>query len=403
MAPEVIQEIGYDCLADIWSLGITALEMAEGKPPYGDIHPMRAIFMIPTKPPPSFRDPDRWSAEFVDFVSRCLVKNPEHRDSAKDLLTHEFIRARSQPNDYIRTMITDAKLLLENEQNNNQQSWEANSVVPDENSSTMVPISSSGGSGDSCLQAASQSKTVPVRRSNSILKPLQPGRPLADEDSSDDGSTMDRTMNSDVESDLGTLIINSESEDEGDRTLKPSFMQHFERQQQQQQQQRQQLLNEHLQRQDKEASGQQLTPELYANEPCAEQRSNQLQPSQQQHPMLSAQQQPRQPAPPSQPGYSNVAGGFPSPQQQQQQLQQLQQQHQQQQQQMQMAQMSRNLMLDGDFEFLRNMPLDQLRGKMSNLDGEMESEIEELRRRYAAKRQPILDAIDQKRKRQQNF
>lgn len=91
MAPEVIQEIGYDCVADIWSLGITALEMAEGKPPYGDIHPMRAIFMIPTKPPPSFRKPDQWSSEFIDFVSVCLVKNPEERATASDLLQHVFI------------------------------------------------------------------------------------------------------------------------------------------------------------------------------------------------------------------------------------------------------------------------------------------------------------------------
>ncbi|CAB0004154.1 unnamed protein product [Nesidiocoris tenuis] len=91
MAPEVIQEIGYDCVADMWSLGITALEMAEGKPPYGDIHPMRAIFMIPTKPPPSFREPDKWSPEFIDFVSRCLVKNPEERATASEMLNHEFI------------------------------------------------------------------------------------------------------------------------------------------------------------------------------------------------------------------------------------------------------------------------------------------------------------------------
>lgn len=72
-------------------LGITALEMAEGKPPYGDIHPMRAIFMIPTKPPPSFREPDKWTPEFIDFVSQCLVKNPEERATASKMLEHEFI------------------------------------------------------------------------------------------------------------------------------------------------------------------------------------------------------------------------------------------------------------------------------------------------------------------------
>ena len=94
MAPEVIQEIGYDCVADIWSLGITALEMAEGKPPYGDIHPMRAIFMIPTKPPPTFKDCDRWSPQFIDFVSRCLVKTPEKRATASQLLHSDFIGRR---------------------------------------------------------------------------------------------------------------------------------------------------------------------------------------------------------------------------------------------------------------------------------------------------------------------
>jgi len=46
----------------------------------------QAIFMIPTKPPPSFRDPDRWSPQFSDFVSKCLVKNPEQRTGAKELL-----------------------------------------------------------------------------------------------------------------------------------------------------------------------------------------------------------------------------------------------------------------------------------------------------------------------------
>lgn len=114
----VIEEIGYDCVADIWSLGITALEMAEGKPPYGDIHPMRAIFMIPQRPPPSFREPDRWTPEFIEFVSMCLVKNPEERATATDLLQHEFIKNAKSRN-ILRPMIAEAHEIRES-QNNRQ-------------------------------------------------------------------------------------------------------------------------------------------------------------------------------------------------------------------------------------------------------------------------------------------
>lgn len=64
---------------------------------------------------------------------------------------------------------------------------------------------------------------------------------------------------------------------------------------------------------------------------------------------------------------------------------------------------SKKIMLDGDFEFLRFLSLDDLKSRMANLDIEMEEEIEELTRRYAAKRQPIIDALDSKKKRQQNF
>ncbi|VDM00150.1 unnamed protein product [Schistocephalus solidus] len=92
MAPEVIQEVGYNCSADIWSLGITAIEMADGKPPLGEEHPMRALFMIPSQPSPRLRREDDWSPDFVVFVNSCLAKLPEARPSAADLLATDFVR-----------------------------------------------------------------------------------------------------------------------------------------------------------------------------------------------------------------------------------------------------------------------------------------------------------------------
>jgi serine/threonine protein kinase len=93
MAPEVISIGAYDNLADIWSLGITCIEMAEGGPPRGDQHPMRVLRMIPTLPAPSLKEPVKWSKEFQDFLSKCLQVKPQNRASCKELLKHPFVKS----------------------------------------------------------------------------------------------------------------------------------------------------------------------------------------------------------------------------------------------------------------------------------------------------------------------
>ncbi|KAI5170145.1 serine/threonine-protein kinase 3 isoform X1 [Manis pentadactyla] len=304
MAPEVIQEIGYNCVADIWSLGITSIEMAEGKPPYADIHPMRAIFMIPTNPPPTFRKPELWSDDFTDFVKKCLVKNPEQRATATQLLQHPFIK-NAKPVSILRDLIIEAmeiKAKRHEEQQRELEEEEENSDEDELDSHTMVKTSSESAGTMRATSTMSEGAQTMIEHSSTML-----------------------------ESDLGTMVINSEDEEEDDGTMKrnatspqvqrPSFMDYFDKQD---------FKNK-------------------SHENCSQ----------------------------------NMHEPFP---------------------------MSKNVFpdnwkvpQDGDFDFLKNLSLEELQMRLKALDPMMEREIEELRQRYTAKRQPILDAMDAKKRRQQNF
>uniref|UniRef100_A0A8C5T3N0 Serine/threonine-protein kinase 3 n=1 Tax=Malurus cyaneus samueli TaxID=2593467 RepID=A0A8C5T3N0_9PASS len=304
MAPEVIQEIGYNCVADIWSLGITSIEMAEGKPPYADIHPMRAIFMIPTNPPPTFRKPELWSDEFTDFVKKCLVKNPEQRATATQLLQHTFIK-NAKPVSILRDLITEAmeiKAKRHEEQQRELEEEEENSDEDELDSHTMVKTNS---------------ESAGTMRATSTM--------------SEGAQTMIEHNSTMLESDLGTMVINSDDDEEEDGTMKrnatspqvqrPSFMDYFDKQ-----------------------DSKNKSPE-------------------------NCNQNMHEP-------YHISKNVFPD---------------------------NWKVPQDGDFDFLKNLSLEELQMRLKALDPMMEREIEELRQRYTAKRQPILDAMDAKKRRQQNF
>uniref|UniRef100_A0A672V0H0 non-specific serine/threonine protein kinase n=1 Tax=Strigops habroptila TaxID=2489341 RepID=A0A672V0H0_STRHB len=113
MAPEVVmcetmKDTPYDYKADIWSLGITLIEMAQIEPPHHELNPMRVLLKIAKSDPPTLSCPSKWSLEFRDFLKKALDKNPETRPSAAQLLEHPFV-SKVTSNRALRELVAEAK------------------------------------------------------------------------------------------------------------------------------------------------------------------------------------------------------------------------------------------------------------------------------------------------------
>lgn len=113
MAPEVItseqQGTSYDHKADIWSLGITAIEMADGQPPMFDLHPMRVLFMIPKHDSPKLKNQAAWSPDFHSFLAKCLDKDADKRPTAAELLTHPFVHPNPNSQKVVTAFVERAR------------------------------------------------------------------------------------------------------------------------------------------------------------------------------------------------------------------------------------------------------------------------------------------------------
>ncbi|KAM5169912.1 serine/threonine-protein kinase 10 [Mantella aurantiaca] len=134
MAPEVVmcetmKDAPYDHKADIWSLGITLIEMAQIEPPHHELNPMRVLLKIAKSEPPTLAAPSKWSLEFRDFLKKALDKNPETRPSSAQLLEHPFLN-RGINNRVLRDLVAEAKAEVLDEIEENGETEEDESTDP---------------------------------------------------------------------------------------------------------------------------------------------------------------------------------------------------------------------------------------------------------------------------------
>ncbi|XP_038158132.1 serine/threonine-protein kinase 10 [Cyprinodon tularosa] len=166
MAPEVVmcetmKDAPYDYKADIWSLGITLIELAQIEPPHHELNPMRVLLKVAKSEPPTLDYPYKWSKDFNDFLKKALDKNPETRPSAAQLLEHPFVRTATS-NRPLMELVAEANAEVMEEIEDNREEGEDDDTMDLIESPNKEPCQTSQTSLDEDQSEYTPSPTTPT-------------------------------------------------------------------------------------------------------------------------------------------------------------------------------------------------------------------------------------------------
>uniref|UniRef100_A0A9J8BC01 non-specific serine/threonine protein kinase n=1 Tax=Cyprinus carpio carpio TaxID=630221 RepID=A0A9J8BC01_CYPCA len=184
MAPEVVmcetmKDAPYDYKADIWSLGITLIELAQIEPPHHELNPMRVLLKIAKSEPPTLEKPAKWSMEFKDFLKKALDRNPETRPTAAQLLDHPFVSS-VKTNRPLRELVAEAKAEVMEEIEDNHE--EAEDEDPADLSPAQAPITDPSETSETSLNGDHRHNGAPMELEEEPGTPVSTETPLKEQE-----------------------------------------------------------------------------------------------------------------------------------------------------------------------------------------------------------------------------